>query len=107
MAKETAMRTILVTNATQYTGPGAVGILCAAGHRVVCHDPTFGDDDTVRAFQASHPQVLVLRKPDPAGIVSELADRVGLVDAVVSNDVYPLTKALVEDVSVDDLRRTF
>lgn len=101
------MRTILVTNATQYTGPGAVGILCAAGHRVVCHDLAFGDDDTVRAFQASHPQVLVLRKPDPAGIVSELADRVGLVDAVVSNDVYPLTKALVEDVSVDDLRRTF
>jgi len=101
------MRTILVTNAAQYAGPGAVGVLCAEGHRVVCHDTAFGDDGAVRAFQATYPQVVVLRRPDAAGIVVELNDRVGSIDAVVSNDVYPLTRALVEDVSIDDLRRTF
>jgi 3-oxoacyl-[acyl-carrier protein] reductase len=101
------MKTVLVTNATQYTGLGAVEALCAAGHRVVCHDQVFSDDDALRAFQAMHPQAVALRRSDVPGLVTELGSIVGTLDAVVSNDVYPLTKALVEDVSLDDLRGTF
>jgi 3-oxoacyl-[acyl-carrier protein] reductase len=36
------MRTVLVTNATQYAGPGTVEVLAAAGVRIVCHDASFG-----------------------------------------------------------------
>lgn len=100
-------RTILVTNATQYTGPGAVKILCTAGFRVICHDSAFGNESSLRQFQETYPQTICLLKPDAVGLVAELKEKAETVDAVVSNDVYPLTKALIEDVSLEDLRRTF
>ena len=101
------MRTVLVTNATQYTGPGTVKVLSASQYRVVCHDPSFGEENALRAFETAYPRVTALRNADVVGLVAEISDRVGPVDAVVSNDVYPLTKALVEDVSLENLRRTF
>jgi 3-oxoacyl-[acyl-carrier protein] reductase len=101
------MRTVLITNATQYTGPGAVTVMGAAGYRVACHDPGFRNEETLRDFQRAHPQAVCLRESGVVDLVAELKGKVGAVDAVVSNDVYPLTKALVEDVSLDDLRRTF
>ena len=100
-------RTVLVTNAIQYAGPGAVRVLSAAGHRVVCHDAGFVDDKALHDFEALHPQAITLRRGDAQGLVAELAERVGEVDAVVSNDVQPITPAAIEDVSLADVRRTF
>ena len=100
-------RTVLVTNASQYTGPGAVKVLCEVGFRVVCHDAGFGGESFLRQFQEMYPKTECLLKPDAIGLAAEIREKVGAVDAVVSNDVYPLTKALVEDVSLDDLRSTF
>ena len=55
-------RTVLVTNAIQYAGPGAVRVLSAAGHRVVCHDAGFVDDKALHDFEALHPQAITLRR---------------------------------------------
>jgi len=101
------MTTVLVTNATQYAGPGAVKMLDSAGVRVVCHDAGFDDAEQRKAFESEHPHAVCLRQRDPDSLVAEIADLVGAVDAVVSNDVYPITPASIEDVALDDLRRTF
>jgi len=65
------------------------------------------DEQAVQKFAVDYPQAVCLRESDAVGLVSELTQKVGRVDAVVSNDVYPITKALIEDVSLEDLRRTF
>lgn len=101
------MTTVLVTNVNHYAGPGALAVLTRSATRVVCHDAAFGDDRARQAFQARHPGVLCLRETDPAAMVAELEKGVGHVDAVVSNDVYPITRAAIEDIALDDLRRTF
>jgi NAD(P)-dependent dehydrogenase (short-subunit alcohol dehydrogenase family) len=46
-------RSVLVTHATQYTGPGAVAALRDQGMRVFCHDLSFGDASAPAAFLAS------------------------------------------------------
>lgn len=101
------MRTVLLTNALQYAGPGTSEALLRAGHRLVCHDASFGDEGQTRAFVKQHPGAICLHSSEPAALVAEAYERVGNVDTIVSNDVYPITKSLVEDVSIDDLRRTF
>jgi 3-oxoacyl-[acyl-carrier protein] reductase len=101
------LRTVLVTNATQYAGPGAVKVLHNQGARVACHDRSFVDEQAVKEFAINYPEAVCLRQSDAVGLVSELTQRVGSIDAVVSNDVFPITKALIEDVSLEDLRRTF
>lgn len=101
------MKTVLVTNVTQYAGPGAVKVLHDQGARVVCHDKSFVNEQAVEKFAMGYPKAICLCESDAVGLVSELVERIGPVDAVVSNDVYPITKALIEDVSLDDLRRTF
>ncbi len=101
------MRTVLVTNVTQYTGPGAIQTLLKQHMRVVCHDPTFGAQSAQGEFLAKHPGTECLQSTDPAAIVHELKDRGFQVDAVVSNDVYPITRAPIGEINLDDLRNTF
>jgi NAD(P)-dependent dehydrogenase (short-subunit alcohol dehydrogenase family) len=101
------VKTVLITNVTQYTGPGAIKTLHDQGARVICHDRSFGDKRAVSDFMTAYPHAICLRESDPVGIVSELTQEVGTVDAVVSNDAYPTTRALIEDVSLEDLRMTF
>lgn len=101
------MRTILVTNATQYAGPGAVDILLEQGQKVVCHDPTFCDSDALQAFQRSFLEAECLQSVDPVSLAAELDTRGIEIAAVVSNDAYPITKEPIEDLSIDILRKTF
>lgn len=101
------MRTILLTNATAYAGPGALSALLAEGQRVVCHDAGFADDAVRAAFEAAHPTALALRGQTPEAIAEEAVARAGLPDAVVSNDVFPITRNDIEAVPLEDLRRTF
>jgi 3-oxoacyl-[acyl-carrier protein] reductase len=101
------MRTVLITNATQYAGPGAVEIMLRDGMRVLCHDRSFQDAAARSAFQTQYPNAECLLKFDPAGLANEL-DGLGVkLDAFVSNDVHPITKAPIGEIALDDLRSTF
>jgi hypothetical protein len=43
----------------------------------------------------------------PEEIHNEVVSRFGLPDAIVSNDVYPITRNDIEAIPIDDLRATF
>lgn len=101
------MRTVLVTNATQYAGPGAVQALIRQDMRVICHDATFHEQAARDGFLASHPGTECLATTDPGALVGDLRARGIHVDAVVSNDVYPITRAPIGEIALDDLRNTF
>jgi NAD(P)-dependent dehydrogenase (short-subunit alcohol dehydrogenase family) len=101
------MRTVLVTNVTQYTGPGAIGALLGQQMRPICHDPTFVEPAVRSAFQERHPGAECLASTDPGALVEELKDRAIDVDAVVSNDVHPITAAPIGEIALADLRSTF
>ena len=99
-------RRVLLTNALSYAGPGALAALAARGDRVACHDAAFVDPAPRRAFEAAWPQATALANVAPEAAAAEAADLLGELDAVVSNDVHPLTPAPIEDVDIADLRAT-
>jgi NAD(P)-dependent dehydrogenase (short-subunit alcohol dehydrogenase family) len=101
------MRTVLVTNVTQYAGPGAMEVLRQQNSRVVCHDASFGDRVARDSFQSQHPGVECLESVEPESIIKELDRRSIQVDAVVSNDVFPITRADIGEIDLDNLRDTF
>lgn len=101
------MRLTLLTNAAQYAGPGALAALVAAGGRVVCHDPSLAAKAARQAFEAGHPGVDALAAATPEDIHAETLARFGLPDAIVSNDVYPITRRAIEDIPVADFEATF
>ncbi len=101
------MRTILVTNVTQYAGPGVVEALLRQGVRVLCHDVSFQATAARDRFGQSHLGVECLHSLEPHALVSELEDRAFSVDAVVSNDVYPITPKPIGEIDPSNLRNTF
>ena len=103
----TSVRTILVTHVTQYAGPGVVQVLREQGARVLCHDVSFVDAAAREAFEAAHPGASCLQAQEPQALVAELARRGLAVDAVVSNDVYPITRQPVGEIDPQNLRDTF
>jgi NAD(P)-dependent dehydrogenase (short-subunit alcohol dehydrogenase family) len=101
------MRTILVTNVTQYTGPGVVATLVAQGSRVVCHDAAFVDVAARDAFVGAYSSVVCLAAQTPEALVAELGERAINLDAVVSNDVYPITTRPIGEIAPENFRETF
>lgn len=93
---------VLVTNATQYAGPGVVDVLCRQGHEVLCHDASFGDAAARAAFAAGG--AVALAGASPEEMRDELAAHGGEPDAIVSNDVFAITPGAVEELAVDGLR---
>lgn len=51
------MGLILLTNVSQYTGPGALDALLQDGHRVACHDASFVDAAARSAFDGRRPSM--------------------------------------------------
>lgn len=102
-----AGRRVLLTNVSSYAGPGALAVLLGQGASVACHDPAFADASARRAFEAAQPQAVALAAAAPGALAAEAYQRLGDLDAVVFNDVYPLTPRPVEDIDVADLRATF
>lgn len=100
-------RIVLLTNARAYTGPGVMAALVADGCRVACHDPAFSHVGVRVAFQAEWPTATLLTAREPEAVVAEAVERLGPLDAVVSNDVHPLTPRPVEEVDIADLRSMF
>lgn len=101
------MGTILVTDSTQYAGPGAVGALIAEGARVVCHDRTFHDASARQAFRNEHPDVECTESADAVGLAAGLARQDIAVDAVVLYSAFPIRPAPVDEIPLDDFRDTF
>jgi 3-oxoacyl-[acyl-carrier protein] reductase len=97
------MALVLVTNVTQYTGPGAVDALVGDGHTVAAHDASFADP----AARAAFGKAQALSGQTPEEIHDEVSRRFGVADAIVSNDVYPITPNPIEAIPADDLRATF
>jgi len=100
-------RCVLVTHVTQYTGPGAVDALLAADCAVYAHDASFADATARAAYEAAHHGVAALAAQGADALADELTALGVLPDAVVSNDVYPITRAPIESIALDDLRNTF
>ncbi len=100
------MRNIVLTNVTQYCGPGALQQLIKSGASVLCHDPSFADPTMREKFEREH-VAIALRARTPEEIFAETIQRAGTVDAVVSNDVYPITCNDIEAIPLEDLRTTF
>ena len=100
------MSLVLLTNVTQYTGPGALGALVRDGHTVACHDAAFADAAARAAFDAEHATVHALQGQTPDAVHAEVAARWGVPVAVVSNDVHPITRNSIEAIALEDLRAT-
>ena len=101
------MALVLLTNVTQYAGPGALDGLLAEGHNVACHDASFADAGTRAGFDDRQGKMTAFAGQSPEDIHDEIMARLGLPDAIVSNDVYPITRNEIEAIPADDLRRTF
>lgn len=101
------MALVLLTNATQYAGPGALEGLLAEGHRVICHDASFHDAQSRADFDRRFDLATSLSGQTPEDIHGEVETRFGLPDAIVSNDVHPITRNDIEAIPTDDLHATF
>jgi 3-oxoacyl-[acyl-carrier protein] reductase len=98
---------VLLTNVNEYTGPGVLDALVRNGHRVACHDPSFVDGAARAAFDQAHSTAHALEGQAPEEVHSEVVAHWGVPDAIVSNDVYPITRNHIEAIPLDDLRATF
>lgn len=101
------MSLVLVTNVSQYTGPGALEALERDGYQIACHDASFADAAVREAFDEEHAAARALEGQSPEAIHSEVMVRWGVPDAIVSNDAYPITSNEIEAIQLDDMRATF
>lgn len=101
------MALVILTNVTQYTGPGALAALLHDGHTIACHDASFVDGAARAALDERSAKAYALEAQTPEEIGIEVRERSGLPDAVVCNDVYPITKNDIEAIPLDDFRATF
>eukprot|EP00160_Parvularia_atlantis_P006697 Unigene15886_Nuclearia_a/m.47251 Unigene15886_Nuclearia_a/g.47251 ORF Unigene15886_Nuclearia_a/g.47251 Unigene15886_Nuclearia_a/m.47251 type:complete len:280 (+) Unigene15886_Nuclearia_a:89-928(+) len=97
VAGRLAGRVVLVTNVLGFLGTPAVDALLREGARVTAHDPTFVDDAAARdRFGARFPGLHVSARPLLDGLVEDVARTHGRIDVLVSNDVFPATRAPID-----------
>ncbi|MGB0671723.1 MAG: hypothetical protein ACPGNT_09520, partial [Rhodospirillales bacterium] len=97
----------LVTHVHHFVGPSAVKRLNGGAGPLACHDRAFADPGLRDAFEAEHPGAIACSATEPEDLISEVVDRFGHLDALVSNDPYPAERAPVEEASADQLRQAF
>jgi len=95
----------LLTHVKHFIGPTAVKRLLAEDMTVVCHDMAFADEAERQAFCSEVPGAEACEATDPAGIVQEVVDRFGRLDALVSNDPYPAHRAPIDEADPDEFRK--
>jgi NAD(P)-dependent dehydrogenase (short-subunit alcohol dehydrogenase family) len=100
------MRKILLTNVTNYCGPGALAQLLKSGAEVWCHDPSFVEPEACARFE-SLGQARALSGQTPEEIFAEMLRLAGAPDAIVSNDVHPIARNDIEATPLADWRATF
>lgn len=86
-------KTVLVTNATAFAGPGAVGALLKTGCRVLAHDPNFSDTEARTRFIENASGAELIFADSPEALIEHAFGEFGRVDAIVSNDVHPARQA--------------
>ena len=101
------MSLVLLTNVNAYSGPGALPALLQDGHTVACHDPSFADAASRAAFDERHGTAHALAAQHPEAVHAEIVARWGVPDAIVLNDVHPITRNDIEAIPSDDFRATF
>ncbi|MGD9975250.1 MAG: SDR family oxidoreductase [Desulfatirhabdiaceae bacterium] len=101
------MTNVLITNMTQYTGPGTLPVLLRENMHPFCHDPSFENEDAALSFEKANPGATALWAQTPESLFTELKKRQVALDAVISNDVFPNQPCPVEDVAVETLRASF
>ncbi|MGE0383203.1 MAG: SDR family oxidoreductase [Gammaproteobacteria bacterium] len=97
-------RVALVTNVTQYAGPGSVEALAADGFRIAAHDQSFADAAVRAAFAADHPGWVVLPDADIVAAAGRILADTGRVDVLVSNDYIKPSRTAFDDATVEGLR---
>ena len=97
------MRKILLINVTQYTGPGALDALLEAGHTVVCHDPSFHRREARTAFEKEYPRTRALEAQSVEHLHREVMAQGECPDAIVLNNVHPLSRAEIEAIAIEDV----
>jgi 3-oxoacyl-[acyl-carrier protein] reductase len=101
------MALVLLTNVTQYAGPGALSQLQKEGSTVACQDRSFADAVLRADFEKSLPNAAALAAQTSEQMHDETIARWGLPDAIVLNDVYPITSNDIEAIPAHDFRDTF
>ncbi len=101
------MSLVLLTNANQYTGPSALEALLKDGHTVACTDAAFAQADARAAFDKRHANARAIAAQTPEEVHAEMIARWSVPDAIVSNDVYPITRNDIEAIPTEDLVATF
>jgi len=119
-----AARVALVTNVSEYAGPGAVRALADNGYLVASHSRSFADASVREEFAASDERLRPIAEQDPDALVQHVLAELGRVDVLVSNDYLPgnrwgnsskpatsdlpvIRKIALEELGVDEIRRTF
>lgn len=97
------MTHLLITHVQQYVGPGVLPILLRAGIQPLCHDPSFADAQTARAFEAAHPGAVALQAQTPDALSAEWQERGVAIDAYIANDVFPNTPCPIEEIAMQTL----
>lgn len=101
------MTNVLITHVNEYTGPGTLPVLLCENMHPICHDVRFEDEDLAQRFENAKPGATALRAQTPETLVAELKARRIVVDAVISNDVYPNTPLPIEAVAMETLQSSF
>jgi len=96
----------LVTDADHFVGPPSLTALSAAGFTCLAVDDSFSDEGARKAFEARFEGVSALAPAPPADLITDIENRYGRLDALVSNDAYPAEKFLYfdEELSVLDTK---
>ncbi len=96
---------VLVTNVTQYTGPGIIPALEQHGYQVLCHDSSFIDEKIRHEFSSTH-EVVALSAQTPEEIFTEVST-IGKVDRFVFNNIYPNIPTAIEDLPIETWNEAF
>lgn len=116
-------RVALVSNVTEYGGPGAANALAEAGYTVVCHDASFAERAARDRFADSNVQLRPVAEQGPRDLVGAALSLAGRIDVLVNNDFIPgslfdpdpdlpgpgtpyMRKQAYEDLNPDEFRQT-
>ena len=101
------MANVLITHVKHYTGPGTLPALLRQKMHPFCHDSSFADENVALSFEKANPGATALRAQTPESLCAELKERRIVLDAVVSNDIFPNKPCPIEDVPIEMLRESF
>jgi len=87
----------LLTNASQYAGPGTADALAHDGWILFCHDDGFVSGETRASHEAANPGRIASGAQTAASFVSEALERFGRIDALISNDIPKGVRLALDD----------